>query len=437
MTEKKLYAAGALALILALGQTAHAEQGIDIGGGWLFSGDLRTGYVTYDYDNPAGDPTINRGHKDSQGFYIVPKLSIETPTWAGFSAKVTGAGATDLDINNPDKESRNFVFDANDLKSFAILQEAFIAFNSEDKEHSALVGRNELFTPMIDTDDWYMQANSFEVATYTNHSITNLMLTGGYLHRMAGVWDSGANGTEFHSMSDASFVAAEDKARADDKGIAYLATQYDDGTHNAQVWGYYAQDLYNILFAQYDFTQKTASGFSYDIGGQFIGFKENGKLADHDTTNIDYGIYSARFDGSFANGIGFATGVAKYTDGEGQGATLGAWGGYPYFANGMIFHFFEAGSLRNASSYKLQGSYDFSTVGVKNLSMAVRYTYFDLDPEYSLSSSGEGQSAMELLGCSLSYNFLDGGYFSAKYEQHDTDGEPTSFALRLIGGYRF
>ncbi len=434
---KKLYTLAALALALSGTHAAQAEQGIDLGGGWLFSGDIRTGWVTYNYNNPNGIPGINKGHKDSQGFYVVPKLSIETPNWAGFSAKITGAGATDFGLNNPDKESRNFVFDGGDLESFVILQEAFIAFASENKAHSALIGRNELYTPMIDTDDWYMQANSFEVMTYTNRSVPDLMFTGGYLHKMAGVWDSGANGTEFHAMSDTSFVAAEDKARADDNGVGYLATQYDNSTHNAQLWGYYAPDLYNILFAQYDFTQKTSYGLAYDLGAQFIGFKEDGKLADNDTTNIDYGIYSARFDGSFDNGIGFATGIAKYSDGEGQAATLGAWGGYPFFANGMIFHFFEAGSLRNAASYKLQGSYDFSKVGAEGLNLAIRYTYFDLDPEYSFSSQNEAQSSMKLIGFSVSYDFLEGGYFSAKYEHHDTDGEPGTFAIRLIGGYRF
>jgi len=437
MNTKKLYTAALLTLLTSFGQSAHAEQGIDIGGGWLFSGDIRTGYITYDYNNPDGDSTVNKGHKDSQGFYLIPKLSIQTPVLGGFTAKITGVAATDFGLNNPEKESRNFVFDANDLESFAILQEAYIAYESEDKAHVALLGRNELYTPMIDTDDWYMQANSFEVLTYTNRSISSLMFTGGYFHKMAGVWDSGANGTEFHSMSDASFVGSEDKARADDKGIAYLAAQYDNGTHNAQVWGYYAQDLYNILFAQYDFTQKTISGFSYDIGAQFIGFKEDGKLADYNTTNIDYGIYSVRFDGSFANGIGFASGIAKYSDGEGQGATLGAWGGYPYFANGIIFHFFEAGSLQNATSYKLQGTYDLSAIGVDNLSLAIRYTYFDLDPDYSVSSDGEKQEAMKLIGFSLSYDFLGGGYFNAKYEHQNTDGEPDAYALRLIGGYRF
>jgi outer membrane porin, OprD family len=437
MTDKKVYVVGFLTLFFSLSHSAHAEQGIDLGSGWLFSGDLRTGYVTYNYDNPNGDAGINRGHKDSQGFYFVPKLSIETPTWGGFSAKITGAGASDFGLNNPEKESRNFIFDANDLESFAILQEAYITYSNDNAAHSALVGRNELYTPMIDTDDWYMLANSFEVAAYTNRSITNLMITGGYLHKMAGVWDSGANGTEFHSMSDSSFVSSEDKIRANDNGVGYLAAQYDNGTHNAQIWGYHATDLYNILFTQYDFSQTTNSGFSYDIGIQFIGFKENGELADHATTNIDYGIYSARFDGSFANGIGFATGIAKFSDGEGQGATLGAWGGYPYFANGMIFHFFEAGSLQNAASYKFQGSYDFSKIGLEHLNLAIRYTYFDLDPEYSISSTGEKQDAMELIGFSISYDFLEGGYVSAKYEHHDTDGEPGTFALRLIGGYRF
>ncbi len=437
MNTKKFCTVTLMALALATPQYSQADQGIDIGSGWLFLGDLRTGYVNYNYNNPNGDAATNKGHKDSQGFYVVPKLSIQTPSLGGFYAKVTGAGATDFGLNNPEKESRNFVFDANDLESYAILQEAFLAYKAPDDKQSAIIGRNELYTPMIDTDDWYMLGNSFEVATYTNRFIPDWMFTGGYLHKMAGVWDSGANGTKFNSMSDASSVAAADKERADDNGVGYLAAQFDNGTHNAQIWGYHAPDLYNILFAQYDLTDKSSGGFAYDLGVQFIGFKENGELADHDTTNIDYGIYSARFDGSFENGLGFATGIAKYTDGEGQGATLGAWGGYPYFANGMIFHFFEAGSLQNASSYKLQAGYNIPLSETDKLNMAVRYTYFDLDPEYSISSSNQPQESMHLIGAQVSYDFAEGGYMSVKYEHHDTDGEPGTSAIRLIGGYRF
>ncbi len=137
------------------------------------------------------------------------------------------------------------------------------------------------------------------------------------------------------------------------------------------------------------------------------------------------------------NGFSFATGYSKYTDGEGTGATLGAWGGYPYFANGMIFHFFEAGDLRNAASYKVQGGYDLTKVGFKNAVFKVRYTYFDLDPNHSISSSGEPQSVMDLIGVQLSYSFMKSGYFNATVERHDIEKENPSTAIRLIGGYKF
>lgn len=67
----------------------------------------------------------------------------------------------------------------------------------------------------------------------------------------------------------------------------------------------------------------------------------------------------------------------------------------------------------------------------------MRYTYFDLDPEYSFASNGEAQDSMSLIGGQLSYDFFDGGYLAIKYEHRELDEEPGTFALRVIGGYRF
>jgi len=47
--------------------------------GFTISGDERAGWVQYDYDNPHGKPDINKGHKDSRGFYVIPKLSVKHP----------------------------------------------------------------------------------------------------------------------------------------------------------------------------------------------------------------------------------------------------------------------------------------------------------------------------------------------------------------------
>lgn len=432
----------------------EGEKGIDIGSGWIFSGDVRAGWLEYDYQNPSNtnppkyrDPKtgVNQNHVDSQGFYIIPKLSIESPVWNNFQAKVTGAAATDFGLNNEADESRNFVFNAADPKSYAILQEAYLSYGQ--KGNHFVAGRKEVSTPMIDSDDWYMLANSFEVAYYLNDMYEDIRFGAGYFHKMAGVWDSGAydkdhpdvapkGGTDFYSMSQASFVADADKHRADDKGISVVAFDYDAQKHHVQLWNYMAYDLYNTFFAQYDF-KHDIGWMKYDFGLQYINFHEVGVLADHNTTNINYSLYSARYDGSFPNGIDFATGISKYTDGEGQGATLGAFGGYPYFANGMIFHFFEAGSLRNASSYKAQVGFDLSKVGIQDTWIGYRHTFFNLDPEHSQNASGQAQDSMHLNGIRVSYGKKQGAYFTGTYEHVDLDQEPNTYSLRLIGGYRF
>jgi hypothetical protein len=421
-----------LLLPVLLGAPPGPAHGYDING-FTLSGDMRTGWVQYDYNNPDGDPDINKGHKDSQGFYVVPKVSLTTPGYKGFIGKITAAGSTDFGLNDPDKETRNFVFDPVELESFALLQELYLQWNNE--RHLALVGRKEYESPMIDADDYYMLANSFAMGVYENRSFSNTAIKAGYFAEMAGVWDSGANGTEFHSMSDASFVPQVNKDEADDKGVYFAALDYNNDLHHAQFWNYYADDLYNTFFAQYDF-MKGNDDFNYDLGAQFINFSGVGKLKDSDT-EIDYSLYSLRYNASWGNGVSIATGASKYTDGDGQGSTLGAWGGYPYFANGMIYHFFEAGSLRNAQSFKLQVGYDFPLQSGDKLGIYLRNTRFDLDKDYSFSSAGKPQDLMVMNGIQVKYRFLGNGYFTGTYERYHIDREPNSWALRLIGGFTF
>ena len=430
------------------------SEGLQFGNGWKVTGDFRAGYLNYDYSNTPShfdpssgavvpvNPAVNKGHANSRGVYLIPKVSIASPNYNGFSFKITGAGATDFGINDPLYEQRNFVFDPVERTSFAILQEAYVAYESEGGAHTFVAGAKETVTPMIDADDWYMLANSFQGAYYLNKSFENIKFAGGYFYKMAGVWDSGANGTEWHTMSEASFVDGGYKKIGGDEGVWTGVFQYDDGTHNLQVWDYYMQDYYNTFFAQYDYTRKT-DRFKYDMGAQIIDFQGVGGLKEYYSNvlgdrAIDYSIYSLRLNASHENGFDIALGVSFYTDGDGTGDTLGAWGGYPYFANGMIFHFFEAGSLRNANSYKAQLGYDFGKQGVDGLWIGARYTYFDLDPQYSKSSlNSEGQEFQKLYGLRVSYNHPSGFYFTGTYEFVDLDQQPDISALRLIGGYKF
>jgi hypothetical protein len=413
--------------------TDEKKDGYVLGDGWKVTGDMRVGYVNYDYSNSPKnpDPDINRGHLDSKGIYFIPKLSITSPTYNDFSFKITGGGVTDFGINDEIYESRTFAF--GDGNSYAILQEAYVRY--ENSGHIFLAGNYELSTPMVDADDWYLFANTFQGAYYKNTTIENIAFAGGYIYKMAGVWDGGAtNPHRFHSMADQSYVDQRDKDNAGDAGMWAGMFKYEKDEHNFQIWDYYAVDLYNTLFAQYDYTGKFDNG-NYTAGAQLINFQDVG---GNTYTPIDYSIYSLRFDGQFDNGFDFSTGAAFYTDGPGAGATLGAWGGYPYLANGMIFHFFEAGDLTNANSYKAQLGYDFGNQGVEGLWVGARYTYFDLDPNYSISSStGIGQDTQQNYGLRVSYNDPSGVYFTGTYEYVDLDEQPEISAFRLIGGYKF
>ncbi len=437
-----LYAAESLAPANAVDDdhayetVSHTDQKTDgyiLGDGWKVNGDLRAGYVTYDYSNDPKDfnPTVNKGHKDSRGIYVIPKVSITSPDFNGFSFKITGGGVTDFGINDELYESRTFAF--GDGTSYAILQEAYVKYVNGG--HTFLAGNYELSTPMVDADDWYLFANTFQGAYYKNTTIENITFAGGYVYKMAGVWDGGAtNAHRFHSIADQSYVDQRDKDNAGDAGMWAGMFQYQKDEHNLQFWDYYAVDLYNTFFGQYDYNGKFEGG-SYDAGVQFINFKDVG---GNMYTPIDYSIFSLRLDGKLDNGFDFSTGAAFYTDGPGAAETLGSWGGYPYLANGMIFHFFEAGNMRNVNSYKVQLGYDLSQSVTDGLWIGARFTYFDLDPKYSISSdTGLGQDSQKNYGLRVSYNHPDGYYFTGTYEYVDLDQQPEISALRLIGGYKF
>ena len=44
---------------------------------------------------------------------------------------------------------------------------------------------------------------------------------------------------------------------------------------------------------------------------------------------------------------------------------------------------------------------------------------------------------MQLNGLRIKYTPKTGIYFIANYEHRDLDNEPTAYAYRLIGGYKF
>lgn len=432
-------------ILIVITSYIYAQKGIDIGNEWIVSGDIRNAWVYYDYQNPDGDSLINRGKKDSEGYYFIPKLSLKTPEFYNFTIKATGAGVTDFGLNDPEKETKTYGF-GDSGKSYAILQELYLEYNTES--HHFLAGRNEIYTPLAEHDDYYILANSFEVALYEYHPIEDLVLSAGYFFKMAGNWDTGDNGEEFVSMSQASYVSSEAKDAAGDAGVSFASLDYSYGNHHFQIWDYYATHLYNSIFTQYNYILKS-DGSKYDFGIQYMRFDGIGRLKDinnekkangdmkngENIENISNAVYAIRAKGSYKNGIGFNIGIGGFSDDYGTKETLGAWGGYPFFMG----HSFEAGNLRNSFVYKIEGIYTFKNIDKNKLKLKVRYSHFDLDSKYSKTARGKGidQEYMYQYRVKLHYEYSDTWYFDAGYRIYKIDNEPDITSIRFFGGYRF
>lgn len=407
---------------LLLSAQAVAAEGSDFKG----SGEIRVGYVTYDYANTL----------DSTAVAAVLKAGLETPRYNGLYAKVAVGAVNDLALSDLDvgKQRKSVIFRRESdggYSNYAILQELFVAY--ESKERSLKVGRHEFVSPMISKDDFYMFANSFEAVSYVEKSVKNLTLEAGYLHKMAGVWDSRSDGTNFRSMSDASMVGALNKGEANNAGVYYVGAEYKKGEHTAKLWEYYAKDLYNTVFASYDFSSKIAD-ISYALGAQYIEFSEVGKLAKS-STDINVNVYSVSAEAKSSSGVSGAFSATKFGEGDGEQYTLGAWGGYPYPTKGFIFHFHEPNSFRNALGFRYQLGYDFGGI-LKGASLNFRYVDYKLDSKYS-KSNGAPQDGLKLSGAQLKYGFLKNGYFATTYEQGSLSGVHGFYGLRVIGGYKF
>ena len=416
----KLLKVSMLSVVTISSLNASDELGFNLGNGWKASSEVRALYNNVDYTS---------GTNNYHGVYTSAKASILTPTYNGFSAKMTLGGVTDFGINTHNlNDGSNFVFDGTENKSFGILQELYISYKNDS--HSLSIGRQEFSTPLIDADDYYIFANSFEVVNYTNTALENFAFHLGYSHKMSGVWDSGANGTEFHSMSDSSFVDARDKKNANDSGVFYGGIDFSKDSHSAKLWNYYAKDLYNIVLAEYAFSSKIDS-LSYDVGVQITDYKEVGDLASHNFTDIDYTVFAAKFNAQLDNGLDFSTGITKFTNGKGQGATQGAWGGFAGYTGGFIFGIFEMGSLQDSVSAKAQVGFDLGKIGLNNTWIGYRYNYYNLDSKVS-----NGQESMQTNGIQIAY---DSSHYSlcATFENRALDNESDANAVRLLASYKF
>ena len=333
------------------------------------------GYIRAGYQN-----SDISGDTDYTNTALGGKLHIETRSLSGISA---GASiyTTNVVFGNNEGEGIPF-FDANN-DSYTILGEAYLM--GKWGNSILKIGRQEIDTPFLDTDDIGMVPNTYEAALFLNKDIANTTIILAHVERMAGV-DAQNDPAKFEDIRDNDYVQIA--------GIEYEATE------NLALSGWYYNlknpITDNLIYADATYSDQIGT-MSYEMGAQY---------AHRNLSNIGHEhahIFGAMADVSFENS-GINIGVA-YNTAQDNYATNG-FGGGPFYTSAEHLTLREA--TIDGEALRFWGGWDASAV-VDGLGFGAGY--LTLEDQYSNKANELDLTASyamnDALGIDLIYSDID------------------------------
>ena len=260
--------------------------------------------------------TINNGElPDFSTLGVGTGLGYHTPSFHKFSVSMSGFFIWRLyeyNLTNPaEGESRYEIalFDMEDPennKDMDRLEELNIRYKNRSVE--VVAGRQKVNSPLLNEQDNRMRPNLFS-GIMTAIRLNSFLVKGGWLTgvspRGTVNWYSveGSPGV-YSSGRDIYGRISDFKDNISSKGIGVLAVQHLKSGSSSQVWNYYAENLFNLSFAQTDYLLKMGRD-TLLLGAQ--GFYQ---VPLNDGGNPDPGkAYIQPEEGTF--GIGLRTGIRK------------------------------------------------------------------------------------------------------------------------------
>jgi imipenem/basic amino acid-specific outer membrane pore len=359
------------------------------------TGQIRIGYANQDMK----DSTLT----DTSAFAVGGKLGYTTGSLYGISAGVTAYTTQGMFKSNTDAKVQADMLDGRETgtaKSYSTLGEAYLV--GQYGKTTVKVGRQVVDTPLAGSDDTRMIPNTFEAALVINTDLPDTTLIGGYVSRMAG-HDSTSNKspyTKFNSMSRSALGATVDTtlptaSAIEDRGVVVAAAIYAGVKDlTVQAWNYYATDVLNAVYLQADYKLGLAKETSLTLSGQY--YNENGIGRTKDflkaagAGKVDFSVYGVKAALGL-DAIGLTpyiayNSVSEQKDNGGGTYTLGAWGGYPEFAQ-MEESFLGTKNPNGMTSTKIGVDYNLEKLGLGNRTIGVAYGSFDYKDKYNGNTS--------------------------------------------------
>ena len=370
------------------------------------NGQLRVGYI-----HLAEDVSPH-----STAYAVAGHFHFDTQRWNGLMVGAEAYTVLNLGNNQKYPDVNPDFFDVNG-ESFILLSQAYIDGKWGNTEIK--LGRQSLDTPHADSDDLRMIPNYFEAYNVTNTDITDLTLSAGFIHRMAG-WENGMDSSEFVH------VGKTLGASRNVDGVYYASASYEGIKDlSLSLWYYNYHDMANVLYAEAGYSHEFSKDVSIILGLQYDGSQETGAALLGKQNAQTYGI---SLETDFTD-IG-VTILAAYNQDNGDSGAMGlSLGGGPLFTS-MEDQTLDALGT-SGSAWIIGAGYDFEKMGIDDLTFGVAYGSFKAD-EPSVYESREIDAAIE-------YNFNDMISVSAAYASVDfnSNGMEDYDQFRVIVNYNF
>jgi len=370
------------------------------------NGQLRAGYIHF-AENASPHTTA---------YSIAGHFHFDTQRWNGF---MLGAEAyTVLNLGNHQKypEVNSDFFDVNG-KSFILLSQAYLDGKWGNTEIK--LGRQSLDTPHADSDDIRMMPNYFEAYRVINKDITDLTLSAGLIHRMAG-WENAVDSSEFVNIGETLGTGRNMD------GVYYASGSYEGIKDlSLSLWVYNYSDIANVLYAEAGYSHDFSKNISFILGLQYDGSRETGAALLGKQDAQTYGI---SLETNFTD-IG-VTVLCAYNQDNGDTGAMGlSLGGGPFFTS-MEDQTLDALGT-SGSAWIIGARYDFGKLGVDNLTFGLAYGSFKADDSL-VYQSREMDAVVE-------YSFKDKITLTAAYASVDfkVNGMEDYDQARVIINYNF
>jgi hypothetical protein len=332
------------------------------------------------------------------------KFGAETGEYLGFKLKGAWYATTDLGLRQEDpRKTDAYMFDL-DKKPYSLLGEMQISARLGNT--ALLVGRQEFFSPIINTYDYRIIPNLFEAFTLTNRDIPETTVTLAYVSKISGL-DGLVTFTEFRSMSQQAYtslkVAADgsiDAKNGDTLDISKVVGDHGVWTtgivhgkdNKFQLWNYYGADTLNTLYLDGQLKLGLSQDFTATLEGQTYQVSAVGGFKDYlaqQGLNASYGLYGVK--GALAHrpsGVTVALSLNHFTGNRNTVTAYGNWGGYPEFVVMPYMHAENKGTsaIVGSNLSRVTILFDLAAYGLTGQSLLLGHANINIDEKILANS---------------------------------------------------